>query len=135
MSTIYIKTVTRMWPVEVLREWIIGEQESLPFNNTMIIKDGDNATFYYDQYEIDIFETFLEENLTEDWFNELCDEFMELINKPNLKIREIVRHLTIFNEVDQYPEWFEKEYRESCMRRLMRVRESTHNKLYEMFEK
>ncbi|MFH1787729.1 MAG: hypothetical protein ABH811_02990 [archaeon] len=99
----YIKSVTRMYFLGTIKEWYHGESEGVKkmlgigFYNTIYISQGGFVEFYYDEEEIKKFEEVLEKYLDKKTFNNLCDEFMRKIEKPNLKIREIVPHLTIFN--------------------------------------
>ncbi|MBU2104488.1 MAG: hypothetical protein KKF67_01790 [Nanoarchaeota archaeon] len=136
----YIKSVARIYSHPTIQEWHIGESEYLKrmlytgFYNTLYISKDGVVEFHYDQSECDNFEKALENYLDEETFNDICNEFMRKIEGPEVKIREIVPHLTVFNEVDEYPEWFEEQYRGDCLRRLMRVRQSTEPKLYQIMK-
>jgi len=89
------------------------------------------VNFYYNQEEVEKFETALETLIGEEKFNDLCDRFMELIDKSDIRIRELVPYLTIFNEFDEYPSYMEG----GMERRLMRVRESTQGKIYDLIKR
>jgi len=133
---ILIKSISRMYPIETIEEWKIGEGDYLRlilgvgFYNTIFIKEGDWINFYYNYSEVKEFEKALEEQIGEDEFNNLCDIFMELINKSDVKIRELVPYLTIFNEFDEYPEYMEGD----MAKRLLRVRTSTESKVYDLMK-
>jgi len=133
---IYIKSASRMYPIKAIKEWEIGEGDPLKeilgvgFYKTIFIKDGDNVNFYYNQEEVEKFETALETLIGEEEFNDLCDKFMELIDKSDVRIRELVPYLTIFNEFDEYPSYMEG----GMERRLRRVRESTQGKIYDLIK-
>ncbi len=149
MKRRFIKSVTRQFNVETIKAWYIGETRYLKsmlftpynkfegFNNTIYIcKDG-MVTFYYDSGEIKKFESALEELLDEETFGDICTNYMLLVDEiPNCKTNEaklelfskMTPALTIFDEVDENPDWFEEKYRGDCQRRLMRVRAQTHEK-------
>jgi hypothetical protein len=137
----FVKLITRMYSYDTIKEWHIGESRELQkkigmgFYNTLFVSRGGVVDFYYDEKECEEFEKALGKYLDEERFNEICDDFMKKINSKEFKIREIVPHLTIFNEVDNYPEWFGEECRERCGRRLMRIRRNTEAKLYEIQER
>ncbi len=60
----------------------------------------------------------------EGWFDELCDYFFRDI-KAKDKVK-IFGTLAIFNEIDEHPEIATEDQ----LRRLKRVRESTHEEIY-----
>ncbi|MFW9872046.1 MAG: hypothetical protein ACFFG0_03015 [Candidatus Thorarchaeota archaeon] len=137
----HIEVTSRMYSLDGIKEFYIGESIELKrrwgvgFFNTIYVSKNGTVTFYYDKKEIEEFENALEKYLDEETFNDECDRFMELIYKPNIKLRKLVPSLTIFNEIDQYPEWLEEDYRNDCLRRLKRIRENTESKFYELMKK
>ena len=102
--------------------------------------------------KIKLFEDALEELLDEETFNDTCTNFMFLCNEGRelnrLRAKEpckdgikqaklelfsrMVPALTIFNEVDEYPEWFDERDRADCQRRLMRLRKTTESDSYNL---
>lgn len=137
---IYQLACTRMYTYPTIQEWHIGESQNLRFmldigfHNTIFISKNGTVEFYYSQKEIEKFEEALEKYLDEETFHGICNEFIRKINEQDVKIRNIVPHLTIFNEIDEYPEWIEEKYRDDCLRRLLRVRQSTESILYKLMQ-
>ncbi|HDZ61239.1 MAG TPA: hypothetical protein ENH46_06025 [Candidatus Pacearchaeota archaeon] len=92
---------------------------------------------YYDEEECNEFYRVLDEKLTEDFFNELCDYFFELIEKgrevkTKKDIFEIIvmswPALVVFEEISNYPEYAD----EIMLRRLIRVRKTTESFIYDI---
>ena len=82
----------------------------------------------------------LDEKLTEELFNELCDYFFELIGQAdNLNTKEEIFNIsvklwpayTIFDELSKYPEFGN----DSMVRRLIRIRTTTESFSYELESK
>lgn len=142
----YKKDVTRICPLFSVKIWYEGESKELEkwvgagfFNHIFVSKNG-VVTLYYDVEECNKFYELLEKVLDEDFFNELCDCFCELIEQKdsvnsneeifNLAVK-IWPALTIFDEISKDPEWGN----DSILRRLMRVRISTESFAYELEDK
>ncbi len=123
MTKYFERSVTRQYAKEWMSAWVTAEA-SLGLNNSFfLIKDG-MVTQYVDSDESEKFHKFVE-NLTEEEFNKICDDFFEAIEKKD-KV-EMFKALTIFDEMDNY-----SLGNENMKRRLMRVRESTHEISYKL---
>jgi|TARA_Y100000310_G_scaffold315905_1_gene367031 hypothetical protein len=143
MSKKYRENVTREFSFFSIKAWHEGESRELEkwigfgfFNHIFVSKDG-IVTLYYDVDEGDIFHKILEEKLTEELFNELCDYFFELIRQSNdLNSNEEIYSLsvktwpalTIFDELSKYPEFGNND----MVRRLIRIRTTTESFAYEL---
>ncbi len=121
MTKYFERSVTRQYAREWLSAWATAEA-SLGLNNSFfLIKDG-MVTQYVDSDEAEVFHEFVK-GLTEEEFNEICNNFFKAIDNKD-KI-EMFKALTIFDEMDNY-----SLGNETMKRRLMRVRESTHEISY-----
>lgn len=125
-----------------LESWRIGESDELKkwigfgFYRSKFTLKNKILTIEYDNKEIIEFEKALEEYLDEELFDKMCDRFFELIElsktKDNFEIEiKCMPILTIFDEISKYPEWAN----ESMMRRLKRIRKSTHEFIYNLNSK
>jgi len=128
----YIKSTTRMMSLPEIKEWHQGESEELKkligfgFENHLFISENGVVTLYYDCDEGEKFHEVLENVLTEDFFDEICDKFAEAMEESS--IIKAWPMLTIFDEIDNYPELATP----NMLRRLMRLRISTHNFFYDL---
>jgi len=128
------------------KAWYKGESVYLKqilgvgFQDTLFICEDNIVSFYYNPKEIKAFESALEELVGEEEFDDLCDNFIRLCNSiPNMKTDEeklelfskMIPALTIFNEFDEYPEYMESF---GMQKRLLRVREATQSKSYELLK-
>jgi len=137
----YKEDVTRESSLFDIKAWYEGESNELEkwigfgFFNHIFVSRGGNVTLYYNTEEGDRFHEVLNEKLTEDFFDKLCESFFELIEQKNnlnsegeifeLYVR-IWPALSIFDELSKYPEFGN----EDMIRRLIRVRETTESFAY-----
>jgi hypothetical protein len=142
----YRKSVERSCSLSDVKAWHLGESEELKkwldfgfFNHIFVCKNK-WMILYYDIKEGEKFHEALSKKLTEELFNELCDYFFELIERSDkLNLTEelfeiIVKSwpaFTIFDEISKYPELTN----ESMIRRLIRIRQTTHTFSYEISKK
>jgi hypothetical protein len=126
----YIESTTRMMSLPEVQEWHQGESEELKklmgfgFNNHLFISEKGAVTLYYDNNEGEKFHGALRNVLTENFFDSICDKFSEAMEEFSLiKAWPI---FTIFDEIDNYPELATH----NMLRRLMRLRTSTHEFFY-----
>ena len=147
MSRKYLKDLSRIgYSFLDIKAWHEGESNELKkilgcgFFNTIFLVEKDNVQAYYDCEEVEDFDKILDELLTEDFFNEVCDNFFELIEfsketSSHERIFEIMVKcwpaLTIFHEISNYPEYAN----ESMLRRLIRIRKSTEPFIYDLSNK
>ena len=115
---------TRMYSEENTKAWIKAE-ENLGLKNSLFITINGVTTQYYDVDEGEEFHRCVKEDLQkEGWFDELCEYFFEVIkNKDKVAM---FRGLAIFNEIEEHLEIATEDQ----LRRLKRVRESTHEEIY-----
>jgi len=147
MSKRYINYLSRIGFSSLdVKAWYEGESSELMkvlgcgFFNTIFLVEKDNVCAYYEAEEVKNFDKALDELLTEDFFNNICDDFFELIrlSKETFShegIFEIIVKcwpaLTIFHEISNYPEYANK----SMLRRLFKIRKSTESFIYELSHK
>lgn len=142
----YKESVTRECSLFDVKAWYEGESKELKkltcvgfFNHIFVSKNG-LVTLYYNIEESEKFDEWLEENFTEDFFNELCDGFFDLVCKiDNMQSNEEIFNLyvkmwpalSIFDELSKYPDWGN----DVMIRRLIRIRKSTESASYELVSK
>lgn len=102
-----------------LKKWI-----GFGFYKTKFICKNGNVTAVYDNNEVKEFEKVLDDKLTEELFDRMCEEYFKAIEEKN--IVKAWPMLTIFDELSKYPE-YGNDY---MLRRLMRIRESTQSVFY-----
>lgn len=140
------KSIIREQSLFDTRAWHKGESTELQkwigmgFFNHLFVSNNNLVTLYYDIEEANSFEKALDEKLTEEFFDNLCDNFYELIEQEkeantvgevfNLTVK-IWPAITIFHEISNYPEWAT----ESMLRRLIRIRTSTEAFSYKLSDK
>ena len=142
----YKKSVGRECSLFDVKAWYEGESEELKkliglgFFNHVFVSENGFVTLYYDLEESNNFEEWMDENFTEEFFNEICGSFFELTEKINFvesnkDVFELTVKmwpaLTLFDELSNYPEWGN----ETMIRRLIRVRTSTESAHYELANK
>ncbi len=143
----YYKDITRIdEPLFDVKAWYEGESTELKkligigLFNTIFISSKDTITIYYDCEEAETFHEKLKEILTDEFFNNLCNDFFELIEQSdNCKTNEEIHNLlikcfpilTIFDEISKYPEISS----EHIIRRLERVRKNTESFSYDIMKK
>ena len=132
-NTNYIKTCTRRLSDEDIEIWKKGEIELKKLigveMHSKFVRVGDKVDIYYDEEEGNEVYNAIKELLTDEWFNNLCDDFFELIKQKKMGKDidvKMMPALIIFDEIDNYPE-IASDY---IKRRLMRVRTNTHEESY-----
>ena len=146
MTQKFVEEVTRMLNLFDARAWHHGQSAELEkligvgfFNHMFVSKNG-VVTLYYDAEEGDIFYEKLRQRLTDEFFDEVCDDFAELTTQiDNVNTNKEVFDLSakmmpallIFDEIDTCPEIAS----ENILRRLMRIRTSTEALSYELANK
>ena len=115
---------TRMYSDENVKAWIKAEENLMLKNSVFITIDG-VTTQYYDEEEGEMFFNYLKSVMKrKDWFNNWCEIYFDGIKKKN-KV-QIFEALAFFNEIDEHPEIATEDQ----LRRLKRLRESTHEEIY-----
>lgn len=140
----FIEGVTRELSLFETKAWYEGESKELEkwigfgFYNTLCISKKGVVTFYYNSEEAEKFLEILKEKLTKEFFDELCENFFELIEMSTNTNEEIYNLyvkifpvLTIFDEISKYPEIVN----EDIIRRLVRVKKTTEVFVYDLMEK
>ncbi len=89
-------------------------------------RDGTKVTMSYEKEEGEKVHNSIKEFLTDEHFDELCDNFVWLIMKKQELQTLMLPALIIFDEIDRYP-YLASDY---IKRRLLRIRESTHEESY-----
>ena len=118
------KTVTRMnETTNSILKWTEGEKK-LGLHNSLFIGENGNVTQYVDSDEAEEFHNYVK-HLSEEEFNEICDEFFEAIKNKDLGIMH--KALAVFDEMDNY-----SLGTENMRRRLLRIREATHEEAYKI---
>lgn len=123
MTKYYERSVNRKYRKEWMEAWAEAEAELGLKNTFFLIKDG-MVTEYVDSDEAEKFHKYVE-NITELGFNVFCEDFFDALKKKD-KV-EIFKALTIFDEMDNY-----SIGTPAMKRRLMRVREATHDAWYKI---
>ncbi len=115
---------TRMYSPDLVEAWIKAE-ENLGLKNSIFITINGVTTQYYDVDEGEIFYLWVQEMLDYDgWFEKNIEDYFIAIKLKD-KVT-IFRGLAIFNEIDEHLEIATEDQ----LRRLKRVRESTHEDIY-----
>ena len=140
----FVEEIIREEPLFSIKSWYEGESKELEkwlgfgLYNTLFISRDDVVTFYYDSEEAEKFHEILKEKLTEEFFNELCEDFFELIESPANTNEDIYRLLVkcfpalmIFDQISKYPEITS----DNIIRRLERVRKNTESFSYDLIKK
>jgi len=107
-------------------KWSKGEYY-LGLNNSLFICEDGEMTQYVDGDEAQEFHEWVC-RLTEDDFNEICDNFFKALEKKDLESMHM--GLAVFDELDNYPDIGTLEMR----RRLKRIRETTDEESYKLHE-
>ena len=89
-------------------------------------REGTKVTMSYEKEEGEKVHEAIKDFLTDEHFDELCDNFAWLIMKKQEIQKMMLPALIIFDEIDRYP-YLASDY---IKRRLMRIRESTHEESY-----
>ena len=140
---VYCKSVQRPGSLTDLKAWYIGESSELKkwigfgFFNHLFFYQNKLIQLYYNLKEGNEFHNVLKQKLTEDLFDNLSNNFFELIeesekiNSHNELFKIMIKSwpaFTIFDEISKYPEFAT----ESMIRRLRRIRTSTESFSYEL---
>lgn len=137
MSKKYEKDVVRKFPFSIIKAWHEGDKGlkrwiDFGFFNTIFVSESGWVTTYYDSEECDTFQEILKEKLNENLFDDLCDDFFELIGKAKTIDSEeecfelyikMFPAFIIFDELSKYPE-LGNDY---MIRRLIRVRQTVQD--------
>lgn len=123
MTKYYEKSVTRKHVKEWMQPWIKAE-DSLGLKNSFFLIEDGMVTQYCDSEEAEKFHEMVK-NLTEERFNLICEMFFNAIKVKN-KVK-MFEALTIFDEMDNHDLGTP-----AMKRRLMRVREATHEISYKI---
>ena len=125
MTKVYEKGATRFYNLDLLDFWIEAE-ENLGLKNSQFFIDNGKITQYYDSEEGERFYLWVVDSLQNDgWFDSICEQFFQAIkNKDKVKLFEC---LAIFNEIDEH-----SLGDDDVQRRLLRVREETHDVIYKL---
>jgi len=127
MTKYFDKCVTRIGEtLNNVLAWSKGE-EKLGLKNSLFICENGVVTQYCDGKEGEKFYEFIK-NLTEEEFDNICDDFFEAIENKDLTKMHIA--LAVFDEIDNNPEIANL----NILKRLKRVRESSERKPYELGE-
>ena len=127
MTSIFEKGVERFYPLDLLDHWVQAE-ENLGLKNSMFIINKGKITQYYNVEEGERFYLWVVDSLqTETWFDCICEKFFKAIKEENKT--KIFETLAIFNEIDEHDLG-----NDDVKRRLLRVRESTHDIIYKLGE-
>ncbi len=89
-------------------------------------REGTKVTMSYEKEEGEKVHEAIKDFLTDEHFDKLCENFVQLIMKKQELQTLMLPALIIFDEIDRYPE-IANEY---ILRRLMRIRTSTHEESY-----
>ena len=131
MTKFYTKGTTRMYSWENIEAWAEAE-ENLGLNNSLFFVEDMNetdtkkVTQWVDVDEGEKFFEWVKYILRCDEFEEKIEEYFEAIKEKN-KVLQFMA-LTIFNEIDEHPEIATEDQ----LRRLKRIRESTHEEIYKL---
>lgn len=146
MGEEYIKTITRWESLFDIRAWLEGESRELKkwlgvgLFKTLFVSQNGVVMVYYDKQEGETFYNKLKETLTDEFFDRLCDDFLNSIEQidtvnSNKEIYKLIVKmwpvLTIFDEISKYPEIASQ----TILNRLMRIRKNTESLSYELSKK
>ena len=100
-------------------------EENLGLKNSMFFHHNGTTDQWIDADEGEKFFEYVKNGLELDWwFDTHCETFFKALKKDDKVL--IFEHLAIFNEIDEHPEIATEDQ----LRRLKRVRESTHEEIY-----
>ena len=127
----WIEDCSRMMSDEDIEIWKKGDKELKKWigmeMKSKFERDGDwVGVFYEKEYGNLVHDKICEFLEKDENFNDLCDDFVDLIMQKQEIQAKMLPALFIFDEIDNYPE-IASEY---IKRRLMRIRTSTHEESY-----
>jgi len=110
-----------------IKAWAKAEENLGLTKSIFILQKNGNLTQYYDYEEGEEFYKRLKAELkAKDYFNYICEKYFEALKDKDLV--KIFECLIVFNEIEEHPEIAT----EDILRRLLRVRESSHNEIYNL---
>ncbi len=120
----YEQTCTRIGETsDTIKAWAKGEGE-VGIKDSLFICENGRVEQYVESSEGKKFNDFVK-NLSEEKFNNICDEFFVAIRNKDLV--RMHKALAVFDEMDNY------EFgTDSMKRRLLRIRSVTESKSYEI---
>ena len=142
----FIKDCTRMMSLWDVRMWHEGQTKELKkligvgMDNSLFVSEKGTVIIYYNEPEGLLVFNKIKELLTDEFFDNICDNFYELVEEidSTTNIADIFRlgtmmipALIVFDEIDNCSE-IATPY---IKRRLKRIRESTHEKSYDLSKK
>ena len=126
MTKFYTRGATRMYSDENIDAWIKAE-ENLGLKNSIFFHHNGTTDQWIDADEGEKFFKFVTWMCKDKiHLDKIFEDFFEIIKKKD-KI-EMFESLAIFNEIDEHPEIATEDQ----LRRLKRIRESTHEEIYKM---
>ncbi len=124
MTKFYTRGSTRMYSDENIDAWIKAE-ENLGLKNSIFFHHNGTTDQWIDFDEGEKFHDWVKSKIkVGSYFHDLCEIYFETI-KDKDKVKQF-EALAIFNEIDEHPEIATEDQ----LRRLKRVRESTHEEIY-----
>ena len=146
MGEEYKKSVTRWASLFDIKALWQGESTELEkwleigFNKTLFVSENGVVKVFYDKKEGNEFFIKLQEKLNEQFFNRLCQDFLDLtIQIPKVTSNKEIYDLsvkmwpalTIFEEISKYPEIASQE----ILNKLIEIRKKTEALSYELSNK
>ena len=119
MTQFYVKGATRMYKDHLVDAWIEAE-ENMGLKNCIYFWDNGTTTQWIDSDEAEMF--FRKVKCMD--FAEVFDKYFRALEDKDLV--KIFECLSVFNEIDENQEIVD----DVILRRLKRVRESTHEEIY-----
>ena len=126
MTKFYTRGATRMYSDENIDAWIKAE-ENLGLKNSQFFHHNGTTDQWIDADEGEEFYEMVKIICVDEGeysFDYYCDEYLQAIKRKD-KVKQF-ECLAIFNEIDEHPEIATEDQ----LRRLKRVRESTHEDIY-----
>ena len=105
-------------------EALAEAEENLGLKNSIFFEENGTFNQWVDVDEAEEFHKFVKYICKEKHLDELFEDYFGALKRKN-KV-EIFMHLSIFNEIDEHPEIATEDQ----LRRLKRIRESTHEEIY-----
>lgn len=145
-NKIYCKSIKRPSSLTDIKAWYIGESCELKkyigqgFFNHIFVSEKDIVRLYYNYNEEERVWNALQQKITEDFFNELCNNFFQLIEQSektnshdelfNITVK-CWPTWTIFDYISKYPELVTN----TTIRRLIRIRKTTEAFSFELSDR
>ena len=121
MTKFYIKGATRYYPDNILDAWITAE-ENLGLKNSLFFHHKGKTTQWLDYEESEK----LHKKIKKMDFDKVFEKYFKAIGDEDL-VKQF-ECLAVFDELDNHPEIAN----EDILRRLKRVRENTHEAIYNL---